>query len=167
MAWIRSHKKSSGGSGFISPYVIFENGEWQNSNLFDVTISETGSQYLSIVNGELVYGNGTTGITLYSKSNNPFVLVAAFYTSPTGMYMQSGRCVRGADARVCQETGQNRYSYHNWSISYELPYATAIENINASYASTQAVFLSGSNYYVKGLYAYEYQNNYCCNYWTN
>jgi len=163
MGWIRG----GGGNSFISPYVIFENGKWQNSNLFDVTISPTGSEYLSIVNGELVYGAITTGITLYSKANNPFILVAAFYTSPSGMYLQTGRCVRGADAKVCQETGTDRYSYHSWDIGYELPYATVVENIDYNYARTQAVFLSGHHYYVKSMYAYEYQNNYCGSIWSN
>ena len=162
MGWIRGGV----GSGFTSPYVIFENGKWQNTNLFDVTISQTGSEYISIVNGELVYGNGTTGISLYSKNNTPFSLVAAFYTSPTGMYMQTGRCVRGADARVCQSTGSGRYSYHSWNPSYELPYAVAIESL-ISNADTQAVFLSGSNYSIKSLYAFNFQNNYCINYWSN
>ena len=166
MAWIRSHKKGSGG-GPVSPYVIFEDGQWYNDTLFDITLSETGAPYLSIVNGELVYGNDTTGFTVYSKTNTPFVLVAAFYTSPTGMYMQTGRCTRGADARIVQNTGQDRYSYHNWNPYYALPYAVAIESINDSYASTQAVFLSGSNYYVKCIYAYDFQNSYCINYWAN
>jgi hypothetical protein len=163
MGWIRG---GSGGGSSVKPYVIFEDGKWQNANLFDVTISPTGSEYISIVNGELVYGNGTTGISIYSKTNTPFALVVSFYTSQSGMYMQTGRCVRGADARICQNTGTDRYSYHNWNPSYNLPYAVAIESL-ISNADTQAVFLSGDRYFVKGLYAYDFQNSYCINYWSN
>jgi len=151
----------------VKPYVIFENGKWQNDNLFDVTISETGSEYISIVNGELVYGNDTTGISLYSKLNHPFILVVSFYSSPTGMYMQTGRCIRGADARICQNTGQDRISFHDWNANYEIPYGTAVENIGYYFAGTQAIFLSGLNYSVKGLYAYDFQNDSCFNYWSN
>ncbi len=165
MGWIRG--ELNGGSGYTSPYVIFENGKWQNSNLFDVTISPTGGEYISIVNGELVYGNGTTGITFYSKTGIAFVAVVSFYTSSNGMYMQTGRCVRGADARVVQSTGTDRYSYHNWNPSYELPYAVALERVDASYAQSQAIFFSGNNYTIKSIYAYDVQNSYCINSWVN
>ena len=141
-------------------YVLFSEGQWQNLDRFDVTLSETGAQYLSIVNGELVYGNGTTGFSVYSKTDTPFVLVIDFY-STSGFYMQTGRCARGADARVVQETGQNRYSYHNWNPDYGLPYAVKIQKIGDSYAAGHALFVSGTNYMIKSVYAYEYQNNYC------
>ena len=80
------------------------------------------------------------------------------------MFLQTGRCARGADARLCQETGQDRYSWHDWRgiVTNDGKFT---ERISSNPAATQAVFLSGLKYTIKSLYIYEYPSTTPFVYW--
>ena len=124
--------------------VIFGNGQWLNPEDVSYTISPTGAEYLYIEDDELVYGSGTTGISVAATDQTKYISLKAEFSIVKAEYcfMQTGRCAAGADARRCQNEGYQRYSYHDHQFSA----ITTDRSITImSNKPREAVFLSGNS----------------------
>lgn len=98
---------------------VFENGQWVNSDKIAVVTSTSGASGISIVDNKLVLagarGNGT-GFSLSTVDTTKAFLFSFDYEA-TGAgnanWIETGRCVTGADAGACINSGTGRYSYHD------------------------------------------------------
>lgn len=134
-------------------FVLFANGKWNEVPNYDVTLSETGMEDMEIIDG-ILYFMQTTGFSVYAKDGHPFIVVVAmenadFEAESDYFYMQSGRCVRGADARECQLSGTGRISYANFSGNYKFDGGIKSQGISSNYSDEQAVFISGNYICIK------------------
>lgn len=99
--------------------VIFEDGEYKNSDKFAVTNSTTGASGISIVDGNLVLagarGNGTGVSIAPVDSTKRFVIIFDYIATGenNANWIETGLCVVGADAGACINSGTGRYSYHD------------------------------------------------------
>lgn len=124
--------------------VIFENGQWLNPEDVSYTISPTGAEYIYIEDDELVYGSGTTGVSVAATDQTKYISLKAEFSIVKAEYcfMQTGRCAPGADARRCQNEGYQRYSYHDHQFS-AITTDRSVTIINTR--SGEGVFLSGNS----------------------
>lgn len=119
------------GKSGIEPYhpgeanVIFENGNWYNSDIFDVTISPTTETYMSIdgdgnlvfvPDDDLTHDTGLSIALTESPITNCLTLVWQFTPNIPDVlggraFMQYGRCIVGADGYRCMTEGYQRESY--------------------------------------------------------
>lgn len=124
---------------------IFENGQWLNPEDVSYTISPTGAEYIYIKDNKLVYGSGTTGVSVAAVDQTKFISLKVEFSIVKAEYcfMQTGRCAPGADARRCQNEGYQRYSYHDHKFSDAITTDRSI-TILSNYPR-EAVFLSGNS----------------------
>lgn len=129
----------------VSEIVIFENGQWLNPEDVSYTISPTGAEYIYIEDGDLVYGSGTTGVSVAPIDQTKYISLKAEFSIIKAEYcfMQTGRCAPGADARRCQNEGYQRYSYHDHQFSNTITTDRSVTIINTR--SGEGVFLSGNS----------------------
>lgn len=151
MGWYRCTGGSSGGTedGFVIE--LFSNGEWKNSDIINHTLSATGAEWLAIEDGCLIYKDSPTGVSFnIVDTTKKFYLFIEFTATISSVYCQSGRCVIGADARLCQNTGSGRYSYHDmYNISNTKTYM--LNNFLNQF--NQGLFFSGNNISISKIYA--------------
>lgn len=103
--------------------LIFKNGQWYNTDKFNVVLSATGAQYISIVNGNLEFNNGSTGFSISPVDTTQKFYLQIFFDTMTNAGAQSGRCVIGADAKQCLETASGRLSWHDmFKLEAEQPH---------------------------------------------
>ena len=156
MAWFECGGGNNAGPIENVPMLLFGDGEWQNTDLFDVTISPTGAEDLSIdSDGNLIYGANTTGISVFCKDTTKTFGYLAEFEITGSSYMQTGRCVKGADAKRCQNEGYQRLSFHGDSLSNtSLLYLMG----NCIANTTEAIFFSGLNAKIRHIYVWYGEN---------
>ena len=151
MPWFECIGGSGGGteSDFVD---LFSDGEWKNSDIINHTLSATGAEWLAIEDGCLIYKDGVTGVSfnIVDTTKRFYLFVEFTATISGGVYCQSGRCVIGADARICQNTGQDRHSWHD--IRDVLNTKTYVLN-NFLSRSDQGLFFSGNYVSISKIYA--------------
>lgn len=158
-------------SSEIQPYhpgeanVIFENGQYYNSDIFQVVQSATTGEYLTIDNdGKLVFVSQSdtthdTGISINLveyPATQLLTLVWQFepnipQVSGGRAFMQYGRCVRGSDAVRCMTEGYNRNSYIDVPTNVFEDYSNGDQMIIA-YTNrnngTDGIFIAGNHFKV-------------------
>ncbi len=152
MAWFECiGGNGGGGPSENAPMLLFGDGEWQNTDKFDIVTSQSGASDLSIVDGCLIY-DGATGFSVTpSNPTDHMAICVEFEKSPTSNgFIQTGRCVVGADAKVVMSTGSQRYSYHDATISGT---ETCLWT-NTNSVSNNALFVAGSNLKIKHIYVW-------------
>lgn len=147
-------------------FVLFANGKWNEIPNYDVTLSESGMEYMQIIDGILHFTN-VTGFSIFAKDGHPFMVVVAmenvdFEAESDYFYMQSGRCVRGADARLCQISGTGRLSYSKFNGEYKFDGGVKLQWITDYYdfSEEQALFISGNNICIKQICVFPITNGY-------
>ena len=113
MAYFRCTGEGGAPVPTVSETVIFENGQWYNSDKVTPLLSPSGISDISIVDGKILY-SGDTGISFsLVDTTKPWTLIVEYEFTSGSNYTQSGRCVIGADARLCMYYGTQRYSWHD------------------------------------------------------
>lgn len=142
-------------------FVLFANGKWNEMDDYDLTISETGAENMEIIDGKLHFSDNT-GFSIYNKNNKPFLIVISLENMGESnyFYLQSGRCVRGADAKKCMETGTDRYTNYNFTGYYNFDGAVKTHGISEDYADTQALFIAGADFFINQICVFPIINSY-------
>jgi hypothetical protein len=144
----------------INDFVLFDNGKWNDLPNYDITLSETGAEDLQIIDGKL-YFTGATGFTMYSKDGKPFRIdVCIENLEDEYFYIQTGRCAKGADAKVVLNTGNYRYNYHVFNSGYFFDNGVVSQGISDSYSEEQAIFFSGADFCIKRICVFPIINAY-------
>lgn len=137
MAFFRCTGEGGAPVPTVSENVIFENGQWYNSDKFTPLLSVSGASDISISDGKILF-SGDTGISFsLVDSTKPWTLIIEYEFTSGSNYSQSGRCAIGADAKLCMTQGTQRYSWHD------------ISNIEAN---TKHVWINGTSYTGEGLF---------------
>ena len=98
---------------FDNSDLIFKDGKWYQADKFNVVLSATGAQYISIVDGNLEFSNSVTGFSINPLDTTQTFYLQIFFDTKTDAGGQSGTCDIGADAKQCIETGTGRRSWHD------------------------------------------------------
>lgn len=143
------NKDSGGGSGEDFGIVeIFSDGEWKNTDILEHTLSETGAEYMRIEDGCIIYEEGGSGISFnVPNANKRFYLFIKCSGTFSGSYAQSGRCAVGADAKRCQDSGYQRYSYHDMRPGTD---TFVLNNFITKY--NEGLFFSGNGISISKIY---------------
>lgn len=113
MAYFRCTGEGGSPTPIASENVIFENGQWYNSDKVTPLLSASGASDISFVDGKILF-SGDTGISFsLVDTTKKWTLVVEYEFTSGSNYTQSGRCAIGADAKLCMTQGTQRYSWHD------------------------------------------------------